>query len=93
MRDDFLNELDWFTITAAFTIWSVHFMLGWTVSVVFPGQSIVLWLGVAATIAALALLAWLWRARRVSSLRSVPGLAIGFATLGTIFDSMPALMA
>ncbi len=89
----FENNLDWIALGGAFTIWTAHFMLAWTISSVFPGQSIVLWLTLALTLAALVALATLWRWRKVALAASVPSLAIGMATLGVLYNFLPALMA
>lgn len=93
MAERFDNQLDWFALIGAFAIWSAHFMLAWTISSVFPGQDIVLWLTLALTVVALGGLAWLWRAREVAGIRSVAGLAIALAAVATLYDFLPALMA
>ena len=93
MSERFENDLDWVTLGGAFAIWTAHFMLAWTISSTFPGKSIVLWLTLALTLAALAALAWLWRSREIERLRSFGGLSVGLATVGVLYDFLPALMA
>lgn len=93
MSERFDNELDWVALGGAFAIWTAHFMIAWAISSVFPGEGIVLWLTLALTVAALAALALLWRRRKVATVRSVAGLAIGIAAVGVIYDFLPALMA
>ena len=93
MSAGFRNELDWLALGGAFTIWAAHFMIAWSISSIFPGMPIVLWLTLALTLAALGALALLWRWRKVATYRSTAGLAIAVATAGVIYDFLPALMA
>lgn len=93
MSAPFENDLDWRALGGAFLVWFVHFMVAWSISSIFPGQTIVLWLTLVLTLAAFAALAALWRWRKVSSVRSFAGLAIALAAVGVAYDFLPALMA
>lgn len=93
MSARFENELDWIALGGAFAIWSAHFMLAWAISSIFPGETIVLWLTLALTVAAFAALAFLWRWRKAATPASVAGLAIAIAALGVLYGSLPSLMA
>ncbi|MXO67472.1 hypothetical protein GRI72_01325 [Altererythrobacter marinus] len=93
MNPQFFNRLDWVVLGGAFAIWAAHFMLAWSISSIFPGQGIVLWLVAALTLASFGALAALWRWRKVEGAASVAGLAIVLAAAGVVYDFLPALMA
>lgn len=79
----------WNTVLLAFVIWSAHFLIAYAGALIFPGESIVLWIALAAFVGALAALAWLWRRRT----RTVLGtLAIALSGLFVAFDTLPALL-
>lgn len=92
MSGRFENELDWQVLTGALAVWFAHFMISWSISSIFPGMDIVLWLTLAATLAAIAALAALWRWRATTSIRSTSGLAIAVAGAAVAFTFAPALM-
>jgi len=86
------NRTDWIAVVAAFAIWTAQFMAKWAASVIFPDAAPGRILGIVLSLGGLAALAWLWRARRVETVRSVAGLAIGIAGLATVFDTLPVLI-
>ena len=92
MAARFSNEHDWFTAVAAMVVWTAHFMLLWTASVVFPGQPAARWIAIALTLLAAGALGWLWLRARRPSLFSVAGLGLGIAAAGVAFDLAPALI-
>ena len=92
MSARFDNRMDWIALLGAFAVWLAHFMLLWTVSSIFPGQRIVLWIALALTIAAFATLAWLWHRRASRGFHSFGGIAIAVAALGVGFDFLPSLL-
>ncbi len=88
---EFDNRTDWIAVVAALTIWTAQFMAKWAASVIFPDAAPGRIIGLLLSLAGLAALAWLWRARRVRSLWTTAGLAIAIAALATLFDTLPAL--
>jgi len=88
---EFDNRTDWIAVVTALTIWTGQFMAKWAASVIFPDAAPSRVIGLLFSLAGLAALAWLWRARRVRSLWTTAGLAIAIAALATLFDTLPAL--
>lgn len=88
---EFDNRTDWTAVVAALVIWTAQFMAKWAASVIFPDAAPGRIIGLLLSLAGLAALAWLWRARRVRSLWTTAGLAIAIAALATLFDTLPAL--
>lgn len=88
----FSNRTDWGAVVIALAIWTVQFMAKWGASIVFPGAAAGRIIGALLSLAGLAALVWLWRARRVRSPSSVAGLGIAIAALATIYDTLPALI-
>lgn len=86
------NEIDWLTPSLALILWAGHFMILWFASIIFPDQPPARWIALAVTLAALAALVWLWRAGKVRTVYTVPGLGIAIAGAGIVFDAMPALI-
>jgi sensor c-di-GMP phosphodiesterase-like protein len=68
----------------------VHFLVAYGAALIFPGQTIVLWVALAAFIGALAALAWLWLRKIRTPLGS---LAIAIAGLFVVYDTLPALLS
>lgn len=93
MNDEFTNSLDLFTLGMAFSVWFAHFMLAWTISSIFPGEGVVLWLTLALTLVALGALGWLWRRSGQKGLRTFSVITLAIATIAVLFDFAPALMA
>jgi hypothetical protein len=91
-HDSFTNRTDWFTATAALTIWFAHFMLGWCASVIWPGQATGRIAGVLLTLVAFASLGVLWRRVRPVRVQSVAGLGLGLAATAIAFSTVPALI-
>lgn len=91
MPPDFHERQDWWTVTAAFVIWSVHFMAVWSASVIFPAQPPGRWIALPLTLMAWTALAWLWR-RRAGDSAMIPRLAITIAAGAVLFDTLPALI-
>lgn len=89
---DFDNRTDWPAAVAALTIWTVQLMAKWAASVIFPDAPPGRIIGVLVSLAGLAALVWLWRARRVRSLWTTAGLAIAIAALATFYDTLPPLL-
>jgi len=92
MAHDHLNKTDWLTPFLALILWTAHFMILWGASIIFPGHALARWIALAVTLAALGALVWLWRASKVRSVFSVPGLGIAVAGAGVVFDALPALI-
>lgn len=92
MRHDFTNRQDWLAPSIALTVWAAHFMLVWSASSVFPGRPLANWIAVALTVVALAGLVWIWRWRRVATVRSVTGLGIAIAGVAIVYSALPALI-
>lgn len=88
---DFDNRTDWPTVVAALKIWTLQFMGKWAASVIFPGATPGRVIGVLLSLAGFAALVWLWRVRRVRTLWTPAGLAIGIAAFATLFDTLPPL--
>jgi hypothetical protein len=93
MDHGFYNRHDWWTLAAAMAVWTAHFTLLWSASIIFPGHSAARWLAGAFTIAAFVALAWLYLRAKRPSIASVPGLGLALAAAGTLFDSVPPLIA
>ena len=91
-HDAFTNRTDWFTATAALTVWFAHFMLVWCASVIWPGQALGRIIGVLLTLGAYAVLGVLWRRVRPVSVQSVAGLGLAIATMAITFSCVPALI-
>jgi len=89
---DYRNAIDWLTPTLAFSVWAVHFSLLWAASSIFPGQPAARWIAVGLTVPALAAMVWLWKRGEVGSVTSMPGLGIAIATVGIVYDLLPALV-
>jgi MYXO-CTERM domain-containing protein len=93
MATEFSNKHDWLAPTLALSIWAAHFMLLWSASSVFPGQSAARWIAVVLTVLAFGGL-WLVRRRRsVRGFRTVEGLGVGIATVAVSFTALPALLS
>ncbi|KHL26262.1 hypothetical protein PK98_07245 [Croceibacterium mercuriale] len=90
--DSFINRTDWFTATAALTIWFAHFMLVWCASVIWPGQALGRIVGVLLTVIAFAGLGVLWRRVRPVRVQSVAGLGLALASMAIAFSCVPALI-
>lgn len=90
--NEFRNDIDWLTPVLALALWAAHFSLLWAASSIFPDQAVARWIAVALTVAAFALLWWLWvRSGRVS-VTSIPGLGIALAGAGMAFGVLPAIV-
>lgn len=89
---DFRNRTDWLTPALALGIWAAHFSLVWAASSIFPDQPVARWIAAGLTLAAIGVLARLWRAAVRGSVRSIPGLALAFAGTGVVFDALPAIV-
>jgi hypothetical protein len=81
----------WLTVLLAFVIWSAHFIAVYAAGLIFPGEMVVLWIALAACVAALAALVWLWV--RPAGVRTPLGmLAIVLSGLFVVYDTLPALL-
>lgn len=91
----------WTPILGALLIWSIHFTVIYGAALIWPDQPIANVISIAATIPALAALAWLYfRMRRTevtsefTEFSKKIGLwSIWFAVAGVLFDMVPALFA
>ena len=92
MDEGFYNKHDFWTLAAAMSVWAAHFTLLWVASVVFPGDPAARWLALVFTVAAGGALAWLYIRAGRPSVFSVPGLGVAIATVGTLYDMVPALI-
>jgi O-antigen ligase len=80
----------WRTVLLAFVIWAAHFVAVYAAGLIFPDQPIVLWIALAACLAALGALALLW----LRGIRTTLGtLAIVLSGLFVIYDTLPALLS
>ena len=89
---EYRNAIDWMTPTLAFCVWAFHFSLLWAASSIFPGQPAARWIAAGLTVPALAAMVWLWRRGEVRSVTSIPGLGIAIATVGIVYDLLPAIV-
>lgn len=92
MNEGFSEPLDWKAITLAFVVWTAHFSVLWGASSALPGEPSARWIALAATIAGLAALAWLWRSRSRNGPQAIPRLAHGLSGLAMLFGALPALL-
>jgi hypothetical protein len=92
MQHDFTNRLDLLTPFLAFSIWAAHFTLLWSVSSVFPEQSLARWLAAVLTAVAFAALYGITRWRSIRTLVSIPGLGLALSTVAVAFTALPALI-
>jgi sensor c-di-GMP phosphodiesterase-like protein len=84
------QDRTWSTVLLAFAIWAVHFFVAYGAALIFPRETIVLWIALAAFVGALAALAWLWLRRMRTPLGR---LAIALAGLFVVYDTLPALLS
>ncbi|GGC02281.1 hypothetical protein GCM10011494_21040 [Novosphingobium endophyticum] len=92
MGNDFHNRTDWVALVLAMFVWAGHFTLVWAASSAFPDQPEARWIAMALSLAAVLLLAALWRWRRTKTLCSVSGLGIALAAGGVAYDTLPPLL-
>jgi len=67
MPHDYSNRLKLLTPVLALSVWAAHFLLLWSVSSVWPEQSLARWLAVALTVVAVAALYGIMRWRAVTT--------------------------
>ncbi len=96
MADEYSETTDWPGAGWAFAVWAAHFSVLWGASSAFPGDQAARWIALAATVVALAALAWFWRDRagkltRCAGRHVLP-LAIGIAAAAILFGALPALV-
>lgn len=92
MSGDFHTRHDWITVGLAFSVWFVHFMIVWSISIALPGMALGRWLVLPVTLAAFAALWWLWRSRETANIGAVSTLAILIATGAIVFSGLPPLI-
>ena len=90
--NEFRNDIDWLTPVLALALWAAHFSLLWAASSIFPDQAVARWIAVVLTVAAFALLWWLWVRGGRASVTSIPGLGIVLAGAGVAFGVLPAIV-
>ena len=92
MADEPLDRpQSWRTGLLALVVWAAHFVAVYAAGLIFPGQPVVRWLALAAMLAALGALAWLWL--RDGSERTALGtISILLAGLFVVYDTLPALL-
>lgn len=91
----------WTPIIGALSIWFAHFMIAWGAASIWPDQWLANGITIVATLIALAALAWLfvrlWAAKPAGDHTAFSrrfGLgSVFFATVATLFDAVPALIA
>lgn len=81
----------WLTLFLAFAIWAAHFAAVYAAGLIFPGDTVVLWIALVAFFAAVGALAWLWW-RQGSRRTPLGSLAIGLSGLFVFYDTLPALL-
>lgn len=92
MDQRFTNRHDWWTLAAAFVVWSAHFTALWGASSIFPAQTAARSIALVVTLAAIGALGWLWFRARKPPVQSVPGLGLAIATTATFFSAVPPLI-
>lgn len=90
MDDRYSEWHDWAGAAWALVVWAAHFSALWGASSVWPGQPAARWAALAVTAVALGALAWLWRARRIRTPRSIAGLAVAFSGISIVLGAVPA---
>lgn len=91
MTGRYSEPVDWAAAAWALAIWAAHFSALWGASSIWPDQPAARLAALAATVAAAAALAWLWRRRGIGP-RSVPAVAIGLSAVSIAFGAMAAIV-
>lgn len=92
MTDRYSETTDWSGAGWALAVWAAHFSALWGASSIFPDTSAARWIALAATLGAVAVLAMLWRARRLREKGSILPVALGIAALAILLGALPALI-
>lgn len=91
MDERFSEPVDWMAVTLAFAIWAAHFSFLWGASIALPGDPEARWIALAATVAGVGALAWLWRTRAQRGPQAIPRLSYALAGIAMMFGALPAL--